>query len=148
MPLFDKPSFAREVAYNLNLEIRRQLRVAVELGRTPLLEQEGKSTPFLAVSIAASIESFYRSAMNASINAALSGQTRVAKGALFPNMHLQVLAVYVVGPCVCPRLAASRTQGTHLFLLTGSNESDVHQWFQRDPTLAGQQSDSKGRAQH
>jgi hypothetical protein len=28
--------------------------------------------------------------MNAGINAALSGQTKIPAGALFPNMHLQV----------------------------------------------------------
>ena len=63
--LLGKPELAREVVYNLNLEIRRQIFSSAELGRTPLLEQHGKATPFLAISVAASIESFYRSAMNA-----------------------------------------------------------------------------------
>jgi hypothetical protein len=93
--LLEIPSLSKEVIYNLNLEIRRQQRSAAELGRTPLLEQHGKENPFIAISIAASVESFYRSAMNAGINAALSGQNKIPKGALFPNMHLQVRLVLV-----------------------------------------------------
>jgi hypothetical protein len=90
LELLDNPAIGKEVIYNLNLEIRRQHLGASEMGRTPLLEQHGKENPILAISIAASIESFYRSAMNAGINAALSGQTKIPAGALFPNMHLQV----------------------------------------------------------
>lgn len=90
LALLESPSLAKEVVYNLNLEVRRQQENASELVRTPLLQQHGKQNPFIAISIAASIESFYRSAMNAGINAALSGQSKIPAGALFPNMHLQV----------------------------------------------------------
>jgi len=99
LELLENPSFAQEVVYNLNLEIRRQVFNAAELGRTPLLDQKGKGTPVLAISVAASIESFYRAAMNAAINASLSGQKSIPSGALFPNMHLQVptRVVYING---------------------------------------------------
>jgi CRP-like cAMP-binding protein len=48
-----------------------------------------------AVTIAASIESFYRSSLNAAMNARLSGQW----GKLFPNMHIQLPArvLYING---------------------------------------------------
>lgn len=51
--------------------------------------------PFFAVTVGASIESFYRSAMNAFINASLTGH----RAALFPNMHVQLptRVVYING---------------------------------------------------
>jgi hypothetical protein len=93
LPLFKDDEFSRQIVASLNLEIRRQIRLAIELGRTPLLEQHAKSTSYIATSIAASIEIFYRSGFNAAINAALSGTTTVALGALLPNMHIQVMIV-------------------------------------------------------
>ena len=90
MSMFEDASFSREVCANLNLEIRRHIQTACELGRTPLLEQQARSTSYMATSIAASVESFYRSGMNAAIIAALSGDKTVQRGALFPNMHLQI----------------------------------------------------------
>jgi hypothetical protein len=42
--------------------------------------------PFFATSIGASIDSFYRSAMNSILNAQLTNK----KGSLFPNMHIQM----------------------------------------------------------
>ena len=99
LPLFEDPSFSKEVVTSLNLEIRRQIMTSCELGRTPLLEQKAKSTSYIATSIAASVESFYRSGMNAAIIAALSGSKSVERGALFPNMHLQIptRVVYING---------------------------------------------------
>lgn len=43
--------------------------------------------PFFATSIGASIDAFYRSAMNSLLNARL---TNNKQGALFPNMHIQL----------------------------------------------------------
>ena len=67
------------------------------LKRTPLtLQKAAPGNPILAVSIAAGIESFYRSALNAYINAHLTGQPRAA---LFPDMHRQIPArvLYING---------------------------------------------------
>jgi len=76
------PNFAWNVAYGLTMEIRHYTK----LQRTPLLEQKGKKTPFIAVSVAAGMESFYRAAMNALINQRLTGK----RSSLFPNMHIQL----------------------------------------------------------
>ena len=55
--------------------------------RTPLLEQRQQIIANMpAVMIAAGVESYYRSALNAQINRALTG----VKSELFPNMHIQV----------------------------------------------------------
>jgi len=62
----------QEVAQNL------KTHSAVSLGALNI--------PFFAVSTGASIESFYRSGMNAFINASLTG----VRGAFFPNMHIQL----------------------------------------------------------
>jgi len=77
------PEFAHNVAHSLTLQIRQYTNSL----RTPLFEQRPYQTPFLAVSIAASIESFYRAALNSVLNQQLTG---VKMGALFPNMHIQV----------------------------------------------------------
>jgi len=77
------PALAWEVANSLSREIRRHTK----LHRTPLLEQHPRKTPVLAVTVAAGIESFYRSALNAILNQALTG---VKMTSLFPNMHIQV----------------------------------------------------------
>jgi len=74
-----------EVVQSLAVEVRRQSNQVRWLMRTPLLEQRPKKTNVIAVSIAALCESFYRSGLNAAMNAKLSGQW----GALFPNMHIQ-----------------------------------------------------------
>ncbi|KAG6951281.1 hypothetical protein JG688_00013790 [Phytophthora aleatoria] len=83
---------SREVMHSLSKEIRRQ----ASLLQTPLLEQHAKPTPYFATSVAASIESFYRSGMNSLLNARLTGQP-VAR--LFPEMHLQIptRVVYING---------------------------------------------------
>jgi hypothetical protein len=55
---------------------------------TPLLEQKAHAgNSVTAVCLGASIEAFFRSAMNAVINQRLMGGVR---GALFPNMHIQI----------------------------------------------------------
>jgi hypothetical protein len=77
------PEVSLDVMYSLNKEIRRHMNML----QTPLLEQHAKPTPIFATSVAAAIESFYRSALNAFLNAKLTGQ---APTSLFPNMHVQV----------------------------------------------------------
>ena len=54
------------------------------------------STPVFATSVAATVESFYRSALNAFINQALLGQKLQR---LFPDMHVQapVRVMYING---------------------------------------------------
>jgi len=79
------PELGTEVVHSLSIEVRRQSNQVRWLMRTPLLEQRPKKTNVIAVSIAALAESFYRSGLNAAMNAKLSGQW----GALFPNMHIQ-----------------------------------------------------------
>ncbi len=84
-----------EVVHSLAVEVRRQSNQVRWLMRTPLLEQRPKKTNVIAVSMAALVESFYRSGLNAAMNARLSGQW----GALFPNMHIQCPAriMYING---------------------------------------------------
>lgn len=90
--LIEKPSYAKEIICSLNREIRRQ----ANLLQTPLLEQHAKPTPYFAASVAAAIESFYRSALNAFLNARLTGQPPAS---LFPNMGVQIptRVVYING---------------------------------------------------
>eukprot|EP00760_Papus_ankaliazontas_P036264 PhM_4_TR8275/c0_g1_i1/m.53413 len=57
----------------------------------PLLAQRRqKQAPVWVVSIAAAIESFYRSALNAMLNRQLQGASTATKVALFPHMHVQI----------------------------------------------------------
>lgn len=74
------------VIYSLQREVRGLSKIA---GRTPLTRQKSPpgANPIVATSIAAGVEAFYRSGMNAYINSHLMG-TKVAK--LFPDMHVQV----------------------------------------------------------
>jgi len=76
------PPFAQNVAQSLTTELRSMTKNM----RTPLLEQKSSRVPIPAITIAASIESFYRSALNAYINWSLTGKANN----LFPNMHIQV----------------------------------------------------------
>lgn len=89
--LLGDPILATEVIYNLTKEVRTMTKQM----KTPLLEQQAKQSSFLVVSIAASLESFYRSALNSLLNARLTG----VRGSLFPNMHIQIptRVVYING---------------------------------------------------
>jgi CRP-like cAMP-binding protein len=91
--LATNPKLSENVIYALQKEVRSASKI---IARTPLLRQgTGKTVrqaqtsqaPILATSFAASVESFYRSALNAYINSHLTG-AKVAK--LFPDMHVQV----------------------------------------------------------
>mmetsp|Transcript_22459 Transcript_22459/g.44116 ORF Transcript_22459/g.44116 Transcript_22459/m.44116 type:complete len:515 (-) Transcript_22459:58-1602(-) len=86
--LEESPEFAQECVFSLCKEVRAHTK----LKRTPLFLQSGKAMPaeplpWFAVSCAAALESFYRSGLNAILNAKLTGTPR---GALFPNMHVQL----------------------------------------------------------
>jgi hypothetical protein len=76
------PDVTLSIAESLSEEIRRGSRKFT----TPILEQQQQEVNIPAVSIAAGIESYYRSAMNALLNARLTG----VKAEFFPNMHVQV----------------------------------------------------------
>ena len=89
--LVKKPEIATKIAEGLCAEVRRSSRKY----RTPLLQQRQQEVNVPAVAIAAGIESYYRSALNAILNARLTG----VKSDLFPNMHIQVppRIAYIVG---------------------------------------------------
>lgn len=82
------------VIYSLQREVRGMSKL---LRRTPLTRQKSVpgANPIVATSIAAGLESFYRSALNAYINSHLTGQ-KVTK--LFPQMHVQVSFVNTPPP--------------------------------------------------
>lgn len=86
------PDIATKIAEGLCEELRRGSKTF----QTPLLEQHSRSEVNVpAVSIAAGIESYYRSALNAMLNQRLTG----VKAELFPNMHIQVpvRVAYITG---------------------------------------------------
>ena len=62
------------------------LCVLVCAARTPMFQQTADGLPVFAICCASATESFYRSALNAMINAKLTGKM----GGLFPNMHVQL----------------------------------------------------------
>jgi hypothetical protein len=81
--LHEKPEITTAIAEALC----EQLRKGSKTFATPLLEQQQQEVNVPAVAIAAGIESYYRSGLNAKLNERLTG----VKGAgLFPNMHVQV----------------------------------------------------------
>lgn len=93
------PDIALEVINSLTHEVR--IQTSKNVNQTPLFLQKGKaisntSLPWFAVTCAATVESFYRSGMNAMINSAITGKPRAA---LFPNMHIQIPTriVYING---------------------------------------------------
>jgi len=83
------PEVSREVIVSLAREVRRNITVK----RTPLFEQHPKAlkSPLLVYSIAAGVESFFRSALNTILNAHLAGQRITGFSSLFPNMHQQFI---------------------------------------------------------
>jgi hypothetical protein len=88
--LRENPDVSRGVILSLSDEVLVQS--AKHTHQTPLFMQKGhklpaEPLPWFAVTCAAAVESFYRSGMNAMINAAITGKPRAA---LFPNMHVQV----------------------------------------------------------
>lgn len=81
--IMSNPITSREIITSLQREVRDQTKIM----RTPLLEQHPKPLNQLpTISVAAGIESYYRSALNSMINARLTGH----KAPLFPHMSVQV----------------------------------------------------------
>ncbi|KAG5184158.1 hypothetical protein JKP88DRAFT_269771 [Tribonema minus] len=76
------PNLGKEMLYSLSKEVFRMSKL-----RTPLLEQDPHPNNFFATSLGASIESYYRSGLNAWLNAKLSGRPPAS---LFPNFHIQI----------------------------------------------------------
>mmetsp|Transcript_6491 Transcript_6491/g.19703 ORF Transcript_6491/g.19703 Transcript_6491/m.19703 type:complete len:430 (+) Transcript_6491:135-1424(+) len=90
--LNDSSQLSTEIIRSLQKEVREQKNAL----RTPLLQlKQTKDINVPAVSMAAAMESYYRSALNARLNARLGGGTV----SLFPNMHVQVPArvMYING---------------------------------------------------
>eukprot|EP00638_Chattonella_subsalsa_P006731 CAMPEP_0117745214 /NCGR_PEP_ID=MMETSP0947-20121206/7220_1 /TAXON_ID=44440 /ORGANISM="Chattonella subsalsa, Strain CCMP2191" /LENGTH=374 /DNA_ID=CAMNT_0005562309 /DNA_START=235 /DNA_END=1359 /DNA_ORIENTATION=+ len=76
----------REVAKEMIFSLSKEVFSYRSL-RTPLLEMDPKPAPLFATSIAATIESYYRSSLNALLNARLTGGPVTN---LFPNFHIQI----------------------------------------------------------
>jgi hypothetical protein len=103
------PSLAKEVIQSLCKEVREQ----GALLQTPLLAQQAPEAQadmplamILSTTLGASVESFYRSALNAQLNAALSG---APVAAYFPDMHIQLpLRVAYINGFKILRLAVQR----------------------------------------
>lgn len=75
-----------QVALDVVEGMSEELRVQTRKFRTPLLAQKSNETNFAAVTVAATAECYYRSALNSVINQRLSGLSIP----YFPNMHVQV----------------------------------------------------------
>lgn len=75
------PALSADIVASLSERLRKKV-----LHRTPLLQQRSHEVNYIAVTIAASVESYYRSALNSLLNRRLSG----VSSPLFPNMHVQI----------------------------------------------------------
>lgn len=86
-----RPQLATQIIEGLSGE----LRVKGSSFNTPLLAQRANDLNLAAVCVAATVESYYRSALNSVLNRTLSGLS----SPLFPNMHVQVPArvAYIAG---------------------------------------------------
>eukprot|EP00041_Stephanoeca_diplocostata_P024191 m.606685 g.606685 ORF g.606685 m.606685 type:complete len:419 (+) comp22473_c1_seq8:154-1410(+) len=84
--LASNPAMSLDVIYSLQREVRTLSKAA---NRTEMIMQKPQTvqSPIVAVCVAAGIESWWRSAMNARINSTLTGAP-IAK--LFPGMHVQI----------------------------------------------------------
>lgn len=89
--LADRPALATQLIEGLSEDARGTTTTF----RTPLLSQRSHEVNYSAVCVAATVESYYRSALNALLNQRLSG----ISSPLFPNMHIQVPAriAYIAG---------------------------------------------------
>ena len=84
------PQIAEEILHSLCREVRSQSKLL----RTPLLEQKSKPIQIFSTTIAATLESFYRSALNSLLVRTLSSSSStlspISLHSLFPNMHIQI----------------------------------------------------------
>lgn len=90
------PDVNEQIIYSLTRKLRHTYRNI----RTPLLQQEARTTTVTSTAIAAASESFYRSALNSLLNARLTGSHEPwTMGRLFPSMHIQLPSrvVYITG---------------------------------------------------
>jgi len=88
--LRESPSFAGEVIHALAADVLAQqviLRTALLSQRAPEQQLNAPLSTALYTSLGASVEAFYRSALNAQLNATLTGQPVAA---YFPGMHVQL----------------------------------------------------------
>ena len=88
--LKDHPSLAREVIHALSSDVLAQqviLRTALLSQRAPEEQANHPLLTALYTSVGASMEAFYRSALNAQLNATLTGKPVAA---YFPEMHVQL----------------------------------------------------------
>ncbi|CAM9244678.1 unnamed protein product [Phaeothamnion confervicola] len=76
------PALSKEILYSLSKEVFRMSKL-----RTPLLEQDPRPNSIVATSVGATIESYYRSGLNAWLIAQLTGKP---PGSMFPNFHIQI----------------------------------------------------------
>ncbi|KAL9185438.1 hypothetical protein ACHAXT_003215 [Thalassiosira profunda] len=84
-------SFAVDIASGLAAEVFRLSNSY----STPLFEQPAQKVNVAAVSVAAAVESYYRSTLNAYLNAAIQSTMSGAKAvvtpaSMFPDMHVQI----------------------------------------------------------
>lgn len=90
--LESQPQLATDVVQSLSEEVRAQrLRF-----RTPFLATRSNEVNYAAVAVASTVESYYRSALNAILTRQLTGNSSIP---LFPSMHVQVPArvAYITG---------------------------------------------------
>ena len=88
--LKESPSLAGEVIHALAKDVLAQqviLRTALLSQRAPAEQTNAPLMTALYTSVGASMEAFYRSALNAQLNATLTGQPVAA---YFPEMHVQL----------------------------------------------------------
>lgn len=84
-----------ELATSIIKELSWNVRNLSHQLSTPFSEQKNIKISYTATALAASVESFYRSALNALINQKLTG----TRGSFFPDMHVQVpcRVIYISG---------------------------------------------------
>jgi hypothetical protein len=89
--LCENPEFCRCVIQAMTEYVREHCFIL----STPLFDQRQPAASITATSLGASIDAFYRSAMNNLINERVTG----VRGAFFPNMHIQIPArvIYING---------------------------------------------------
>ncbi|KAL7547059.1 hypothetical protein ACHAWF_010375 [Thalassiosira exigua] len=90
----DSSSFAVDIASGLAAEV---FRLSTSYS-TPLFEQPAQKVNIAAVSVASAVESYYRSALNAYLNAAIQSAMKnpkavgsvITPSSMFPDMHVQI----------------------------------------------------------
>jgi|LauGreDrversion4_1035100.scaffolds.fasta_scaffold72994_1 CRP-like cAMP-binding protein len=106
----DNPTLAKEIIYALAKDVLAQqvvMRTALLSQSAPKSQMDAPLLTALYTSVGATVESFYRSALNAQLNATLTGQPVAA---YFPQMHVQLpLRVAYINGFKGLRLAVQQT---------------------------------------